>query len=42
MSVSLTSTPDRFSDDAWELLIAGQDQARPMGAQDLRELLRGE
>ena len=26
--VSLTSEPDRFSDEAWELLLAGQDLAR--------------
>ncbi|KZR68711.1 hypothetical protein PMIT1313_02335 [Prochlorococcus marinus str. MIT 1313] len=25
---SLTSDPDRFSDDAWDLLLVGQDVAR--------------
>ncbi|MFN7228020.1 MAG: ATP-dependent Clp protease ATP-binding subunit [Synechococcaceae cyanobacterium] len=42
MSVSLTSTPDRFSDDAWELLIAGQDQARRWrhGTLDVEHLLQ--
>jgi ATP-dependent Clp protease ATP-binding subunit ClpB len=41
MSVSLTSTPDRFSDEAWELLIAGQDQARRWrhGTLDVEHLL---
>ena len=28
MSVSLTSTPDRFSDDAWNLLLSGEQEAR--------------
>ena len=28
MSQSLTSTPDRFSDDAWNLLLSGEQEAR--------------
>ena len=32
---SLTSEPDRFSDDAWELLLSGQDVARRWRHQDL-------
>ena len=28
MSESLTSTPDRFSDDAWNLLLSGEQEAR--------------
>ncbi|MEY4759721.1 MAG: Chaperone protein ClpB 2, partial [Cyanobacteriota bacterium] len=28
MPPSLTSEPDRFSEDAWELLLASQDTAR--------------
>ncbi len=28
MSLSLTSTPDRFSDDAWNLLLSGEQEAR--------------
>ncbi len=28
MSQSLTSTPDRFSDDAWNLLVSGEEEAR--------------
>ncbi|MFM9109486.1 MAG: AAA family ATPase, partial [Prochlorococcaceae cyanobacterium] len=41
MTASLTSTPDRFSDAAWELLIAGQDQARRWrhGSLDVEHLL---
>ena len=39
---SLTSDPDRFSDDAWELLLASQDQARRWrhGAMDVEHLLQ--
>jgi len=38
---SLTTDPDRFSDDAWELLLASQDQARRWrhGAMDVEHLL---
>ncbi|MEB3276420.1 MAG: AAA family ATPase [Cyanobacteriota bacterium] len=38
---SLTAEPDRFSDDAWELLLASQDQARRWrhGAMDVEHLL---
>ena len=32
---SLTSEPDRFSDDAWELLLSGQDVARRWRHADL-------
>lgn len=41
-SRSLTSEPDRFSDDAWELLLASQDQARRWrhGAMDVEHLLQ--
>jgi ATP-dependent Clp protease ATP-binding subunit ClpA len=40
-SASLTSAPDRFSDDAWELLLASQDQARRWrhGSMDVEHLL---
>ena len=39
---SLTSEPDRFSDDAWELLLASQDTARRWrhGAMDVEHLLQ--
>ena len=33
--VSLTSEPDRFSDEAWELLVSGQDVARRWRHEDL-------
>jgi ATP-dependent Clp protease ATP-binding subunit ClpA len=38
---SLTADPDRFGDDAWDLLIAGQDQARRWrhGSMDVEHLL---
>ncbi len=38
---SLTSDPDRFSDDAWDLLIASQEQARRWrhGSMDVEHLL---
>ena len=38
---SLTSDPDRFSDSAWDLLIASQEQARRWrhGAMDVEHLL---
>lgn len=38
---SLTSDPDRFSDAAWDLLIASQEQARRWrhGAMDVEHLL---
>jgi ATP-dependent Clp protease ATP-binding subunit ClpA len=38
---SLTSDPDRFSDDAWELLISSQEQARRWrhGTMDVEHLL---
>jgi len=38
---SLTADPDRFSEDAWDLLLAGQDQARRWrhGAMDVEHLL---
>ncbi|MFZ0408516.1 MAG: AAA family ATPase [Cyanobium sp.] len=40
-SVSLTTEPDRFSDQAWELLLASQDVARRWrhGAMDVEHLL---
>ncbi|MFM7265984.1 MAG: Clp protease N-terminal domain-containing protein, partial [Cyanobium sp.] len=40
-SASLTSDPDRFSDDAWDLLLASQDQARRWrhAAMDVEHLL---
>ena len=40
-SASLTGSPDRFSDAAWELLIASQEQARRWrhGAMDVEHLL---
>jgi ATP-dependent Clp protease ATP-binding subunit ClpB len=39
---SLTSTPERFSDGAWDLLIAAQDQARRWrhGSMDVEHLLQ--
>jgi ATP-dependent Clp protease ATP-binding subunit ClpB len=39
---SLTSDPDRFSDDAWDLLLDSQDQARRWrhGAMDVEHLLQ--
>jgi len=39
---SLTSNPDRFNDDAWELLLAAQDTARRWrhGAMDVEHLLQ--
>ena len=39
---SLTSEPDRFSEAAWELLLAGQDQARRWrhGQMDVEHLLQ--
>ncbi len=39
---SLTAEPDRFSDDAWDLLLAAQDQARRWrhGAMDVEHLLQ--
>ena len=39
---SLTSDPDRFNDDAWELLLAAQDTARRWrhGAMDVEHLLQ--
>ena len=39
---SLTAEPDRFSDDAWELLLAGQDLARRWrhGELDVEHLLQ--
>ena len=42
MSPSLTSDPDRFSDDGWELLLAAQDTARRWrhGAMDVEHLLQ--
>ncbi|MEB3266444.1 MAG: Clp protease N-terminal domain-containing protein, partial [Cyanobacteriota bacterium] len=42
MPPSLTSDPDRFSDDAWELLLASQDTARRWrhGAMDVEHLLQ--
>ena len=41
-AASLTSDPDRFSDDAWDLLLASQDQARRWrhGAMDVEHLLQ--
>lgn len=41
-SRSLTSEPERFSDDAWDLLLASQDQARRWrhGAMDVEHLLQ--
>ncbi|MFN9644341.1 MAG: ATP-dependent Clp protease ATP-binding subunit [Cyanobacteriota bacterium] len=40
-SASLTATPERFSDAAWDLLIASQEQARRWrhGAMDVEHLL---
>jgi ATP-dependent Clp protease ATP-binding subunit ClpA len=40
--VSLTADPDRFSEAAWELLLAGQDQARRWrhGQLDVEHLLQ--
>ncbi|MCP9799154.1 Clp protease N-terminal domain-containing protein, partial [Cyanobium sp. Lug-B] len=40
-AASLTSDPDRFSDAAWDLLIASQEQARRWrhGAMDVEHLL---
>ncbi len=35
LPVSLTSEPDRFSDDAWELVLSGQDVARRWRHADL-------
>ena len=42
MPPSLTSEPDRFSEDAWELLLASQDTARRWrhGAMDVEHLLQ--
>ena len=42
MPPSLTSEPDRFSEDAWELLLASQDTARRwrQGAMDVEHLLQ--
>ncbi len=42
MSVSLTGQPERFSDDAWELLLATQDTARRWRheAMDVEHLLQ--
>jgi ATP-dependent Clp protease ATP-binding subunit ClpA len=39
---SLTAEPDRFSDDAWDLLLASQDQARRWrhGSMDVEHLLQ--
>ena len=39
---SLTAEPDRFSDDAWDLLLAAQEQARRWrhGAMDVEHLLQ--
>jgi ATP-dependent Clp protease ATP-binding subunit ClpA len=41
-SRSLTSEPERFSEDAWDLLLASQDQARRWrhGAMDVEHLLQ--
>jgi ATP-dependent Clp protease ATP-binding subunit ClpA len=41
-SASLTGEPDRFSDDAWDLLLAAQDTARRWrhGAMDVEHLLQ--
>jgi ATP-dependent Clp protease ATP-binding subunit ClpB len=41
-SRSLTAEPDRFSDDAWDLLLAAQDTARRWrhGAMDVEHLLQ--
>ena len=40
-SVSLTTDPDRFSEQAWELLLASQDVARRWrhGSMDVEHLL---
>ena len=40
-SASLTGSPERFSDAAWDLLLASQDQARRWrhGAMDVEHLL---
>ncbi|MCP9776676.1 MULTISPECIES: ATP-dependent Clp protease ATP-binding subunit [unclassified Cyanobium] len=42
MPPSLTSEPDRFSEDAWELLLSSQDTARRWrhGAMDVEHLLQ--
>jgi ATP-dependent Clp protease ATP-binding subunit ClpA len=42
LSGSLTADPDRFSDEAWELLLAAQDTARRWrhGAMDVEHLLQ--
>ena len=42
LTPSLTTEPDRFSDDAWELLLAAQEQARRWrhGAMDVEHLLQ--
>ncbi|MGL6134994.1 MAG: AAA family ATPase, partial [Prochlorococcaceae cyanobacterium] len=42
LGVSLTREPERFSDDAWELLLAAQDTARRWrhGAMDVEHLLQ--
>jgi ATP-dependent Clp protease ATP-binding subunit ClpA len=42
LSASLTAEPDRFSDDAWDLLLAAQDTARRWrhGAMDVEHLLQ--
>jgi len=42
MPPSLTSEPDRFSEDAWELLLASQDTARRWrhGSMDVEHLLQ--
>jgi ATP-dependent Clp protease ATP-binding subunit ClpB len=42
LGVSLTGEPERFSDDAWELLLAAQDTARRWrhGAMDVEHLLQ--
>jgi ATP-dependent Clp protease ATP-binding subunit ClpB len=41
-SASLTSNPEHFSEDAWELLLASQDTARRWrhGAMDVEHLLQ--
>ena len=41
-SASLTSNPEHFSEDAWELLLASQDTARRLrhGAMDVEHLLQ--
>jgi ATP-dependent Clp protease ATP-binding subunit ClpB len=42
LGASLTAEPDRFSDDAWDLLLAAQDTARRWrhGAMDVEHLLQ--